>query len=284
MRLDGHIHIQEGKPDPNGLLWHLDRAGFQGGLLISLPPSSFDWLASPRPYQERLDNLLNWTNVSPFLYPFFWIDPTEAEAELQVEAAIELGVAGFKVICNQFYPGDERALALFKIIADRGKPILFHSGILWDGQVSSRFNRPAGFEALLEVAGLVFSLAHIGWPWTDELIAVYGKFLNAYDRNASLSVEMFIDVTPGTPPIYRQEALTRLFTVGYDVRNNVIFGSDCEATAYNNQWTQQWIDRDCRIYAEIGLQDDTVQSVFGNNLIRFLSTERAHHHALRPGQ
>jgi predicted TIM-barrel fold metal-dependent hydrolase len=284
MRLDGHIHIQEGKPDAPGLLRRLDQAGFQGGLLISLPPSSFAWLASPKPYQERLENLLSWTNSSPFLYPFFWVDPTEADAERQVEAAIELGAAGFKVICNHFYPGDERALALFRIIAGKRKPILFHSGILWDGQVSSCFNRPEGFEVLIEVEGLVFSLAHIGWPWTDELIAVYGKFLNAFDRNASLAVEMFIDVTPGTPIIYRQEALTRLFTVGYDVQNNVIFGTDCQATAYNTQWARQWVDQDCSIYAEIGLQDDPVQSVFGNNLIRFINTERVKHDALRPGQ
>lgn len=28
---------------------------------------------------------------------------------------------------------------------------------------------------------------------------------------------MFLDLTPGTPEIYRRDLLTKLFTIGYDV-------------------------------------------------------------------
>ena len=69
-----------------------------------------------------------------------------------------------------------------------------------------------------------FSLAHISWPWCDELIAAYGKILNASASRADYRGEMFVDITPGTPTIYRREALTKLFTVGYDIQDNVIFG------------------------------------------------------------
>ena len=63
-------------------------------------------------------------------------------------------------------------MEVFRTISQADRPILFHSGILWDGKPSGPYNHPAGFESLLEVDGLRFCLAHISWPWCDELIAV----------------------------------------------------------------------------------------------------------------
>ena len=74
---------------------------------------------------------------------------------------------------------------------------------MWDGKPSGPYNRPVGFESLLEVQGLRFCMAHVSWPWCDELVAVYGKVLNGYTNRRDLTVEMFVDITPGTPPIYR---------------------------------------------------------------------------------
>jgi hypothetical protein len=103
--------------------------------------------------------------------------------------------------------------------------MLFHSGILYDGRDTSRYNRPAEFECLLDVPGLRFAMAHISWPWCDEMIALYGKFQAAHGSRADVP-ELFIDTTPGTPAIYRRDALTKVFTVGFDVKHNVLFGSD----------------------------------------------------------
>ena len=104
-------------------------------------------------------------------------------AEDQIVMAAEKSIMGFKVICDRYFPGDKRAMEIFRIIAKTKRPILFHSGILWDGKPSSQYNRPSEFESLLEINHLRFSLAHISWPWCDELIAVYEKFLNAYAGN-----------------------------------------------------------------------------------------------------
>jgi predicted TIM-barrel fold metal-dependent hydrolase len=269
MILDGHIHIGRGKRDRAELIRRLQAAGVDGGVLISLPPDTFAE-GTPLTAQERLDDLFFWCEAGPNLYPFYWIDPLAEDAIEQVTMAVERGVAGFKVICDRHYPGHERAIETFKAIAQTDRPLLFHSGILWDGKPSAQYNRPGGFEALLEVDGLRFSLAHISWPWCDELIAVYGKFLNAYTRRPDLSVEMFIDTTPGTPPIYRREALIKLFTVGYDVVHNVIFGSDSNANEYNVAWTREWICRDQEILEQLGLEPETLDGIFAENLKRFL--------------
>lgn len=284
--LDGHMHIGDGRKTPASLAGRLKEAGIEGGVVISRPPAAFPDIAAPMPATERLDDVLGFAEGAGNLYPLFWIDPMEEGALRQVAEAVERGVRGFKVICHDYDTGDPRAMKVFRAIAERGKPILFHSGILWDGKPSSTFNRPARFEALLEIEGLKFSLAHIGWPWCDELIAVYGKFLNAYTRRPDRGVEMFVDVTPGTPPVYRRDALTKLFTVGYDVENNVIFGSDCEVHDYNVEWVRSWIARDNQIYRSIGLNGDILEKIYCENLLRLLgiSSRKVTHKRLMPAE
>ena len=195
--LDGHIHINEYLDDYSPFHARLREAGIEGGIVLSLPPESSGEGDPATTPAGRLEGLMRCAAPNPNVYPFFWIDPTCGDAADQVELAIEAGVSGFKVICHDFFPGDPRALSTFRSIAAADKPIMFHSGILWDGTPSSKYNRPVEFEALIDVEGLRFSLAHISWPWCDELIAVYGKFLAAKDRD----VELYVDTTPGTPRI-----------------------------------------------------------------------------------
>jgi predicted TIM-barrel fold metal-dependent hydrolase len=265
--LDGHIHIWDGPRDREGFERCLYAGGIDGGVILSLPPSGSGNASRDHPPAERLDDLFFWCEGRDHLYPFYWIDPIMPDAIAQVTMAVERGVMGFKVACDRYEPGDPRAMQTFRAVAQAGRPILFHSGILWDGKPSSMYNRPAAFEVLLEVEGLRFCLAHIGWPWCDEMIAVYGKFWNALTRSPGLSAEMFIDITPGTPPIYRRDALTKLFGVGYDVEHNVIFGSDCSTSAYN---VDEWLDRDAEILQELGITQETWDGLYGNNLLRFL--------------
>lgn len=270
MILDGHIHIRDLAQDRNGFLQHLGRAGVQGGIVISLPPSAFPAVAPSLPPLARMNNVLFWCAATEHFYPFYWIDPMEADAADQVAMAVDKGAMGFKIICDRYFPGDKRAIEIFTAIAKTNRPILFHSGILWDGKPSSPYNRPSEFEVLLMVKGLRFSLAHISWPWCDELIAVYGKFLNAYMSDPDSSVEMFIDTTPGTPPIYRRDALTKLFTVGYDIENNIIFGSDSSVNQYNVEWIKQWIRRDNKIFKGLGFGKKVLDKIYAENLKRFL--------------
>jgi predicted TIM-barrel fold metal-dependent hydrolase len=270
MILDGHIHITDDSCNPEQLLAKLREANIDGGVLISLPPSAFSEVARPASSAARLRHVLSWCEGRRTLYPFYWIDPLEPDAADQVAAAVEQGIMGFKVICDRYLPGDDRAMSVFHAIAAAARPILFHAGILWDGKPSSCYNRPVGFESLLLVRGLRFSLAHLAWPWCDELLAVYGKFQNAWTRTPDLSVEMFIDTTPGTPPLYRRDVLTRLFTIGYDVADNVIFGSDGSASRYHVEWARQWLETDAGIFSELGLSKDVLEGVYSANLRRFL--------------
>lgn len=286
MILDGHIHIEGDMESRSLFLERIAEAGVGGGLVISQSPNCFRPGAAPgdiRSAEKRLDGLFSRVSGVPGLYPFFWIDPTEADAEEQVDMACARGVLGFKVICDHYYPYEDRLMSVFRRIGAVGKPILFHSGILWDGKFSSLYNRPANFEALIGVEGLRFSLAHASWPWCDECIALYGKFQNAHTGGGA-GAEMFIDITPGTPEIYRRELLTKLFTVGYDVENNIVFGVDCLFDDYKSTWAKKWIEIDNRIYKDLNLSNQVVDKVFAGNLLRFIgiSKEKVIHRGLTP--
>ena len=270
MILDGHIHLLSGTDDRSLFRRKLRQTGIDGGIVMSLPPPSFPHLAPRTAASVRLAGIMDWCQGAETLYPFFWIDPIEPTALRQVADAVRCGIQGFKVITDRFDPGDPRAMKIYRAIAKANRPILFHSGILWDGKPSSTHTRPLNFEALMEVDGLRFALAHIGWPWCEELIAVYGKLLNAQNLRPEMAAEMFIDMTPGTPPLQREAALTLLFKIGYDVASNVFFGSDCRGGAYQGVWVKEWIRRDNQIFRKLGLEADVVRRIYADNLLRFI--------------
>jgi len=270
-RYDSHIHVMRGAPDPERFVKALTSAGIVGGCVFSTRPDGWDMNTFPLPDPEKaMDDVIAWCSASPTLYPFYWIDPGREDALALVDKAIEKGIYGFKVIRSDAPPCAGRALEVYCRIAAAGKPLTFHSGILWDGCASSDNFRPAKWEPLLEVPHLRFALAHVSWPWTDECIAVYGKMLNAMVRRGENVPEMFIDTTPGTPKIYRREVLSRLYGVGYDVKDHVQFGADCGTDGYNVSWVRDWMRTDDAIYDEIGLDAEARDSIYRKSLERFL--------------
>lgn len=273
--LDSHIHMETDANCGKGhgeareqFLSNAANAGVSGGIIISPDPTKPE---NGKP-DSRLNRVLDFCRDSESLFPFLWIDPTADGVLEQIEEAAERGIDGFKIICSGFFPNSKAVISACTRAAELSKPVLFHSGILWDGKDSSRYNRPGEFEALIEIPKLRFCLAHISWPWTDECIAVYGKFSNSLALRADLSCEMFIDITPGTPRIYRRDALEKLFGSDYQVKYNLMFGSDCSAEGYNYKWSHEWITRDTELIRQFvpGDYKDTMEHIYSKNLLRFI--------------
>ena len=200
---DMHVHAKNTPADPQGLLARLAEAGMYGACIFSHCPRQFVLGTPGISFEERMAELKAWTKgYEDRLFPVLWVHPDEENVIENIRRAADEGVAAFKIICNNFYIYEEKPMAMLREMARLGKPVFFHSGILWDGQVSSAYNRPLNWEALLKIEGLRFSMGHCSWPWIDECIALYGKFLNAMIKGNT--AEMFFDTTPGTPAVRKK--------------------------------------------------------------------------------
>lgn len=266
--LDAHIHARKKEPNPNQLLCEMEMAGVNGGCVFSTRPLEVNRLTGLN-FKDRLNEVIAWTEKHPDkLFPVLWIHPDEFNVISKIKTAVNAGVVAFKIICTDFYPYERRCMKVLDKIADNNKSVFFHSGILWDGANSSKYNCPLNFESLIEIDNLKFSMGHCAWPWTDECIALYGKFLNGITTGRT--AEMFFDLTPGTPETYREDLFVKLFNSGYDVPNNILFGTDNNASGYAQKWSAKWIEIDNKIYEKLGVKEKILNKIYCDNLLRFI--------------
>lgn len=234
---DCHIHFMPmvaENDQAEDFLKKASEANLTGGTIMSRPPASF----RPDPdhdqhWQSRLEHILTFCSKTPSFHPFFWLDPTEKDVYTQISTAAEMGVSGFKCICNQYAPAS--CLKQFSAIAETGLPIHFHCGILFDHYVSGEFLRPLAFESLLEVRNLKFALAHVGNPWFDECILLYAKFRAAMNNvPGARKVHMYLDLTPGVTRLRRPDLFRMLFLSGYTCAwDDILWGTDSRVGVYN---------------------------------------------------
>lgn len=275
MRIDLHVHHRPGVTTTgHEMVQNMNAAGIDAAVVLTEGPTVAvnGRLLSP---VERIQRTLDFIGGEKALMPFYFINPTDSDAVKQVDLAIEMGCMGFKIICHDHMPNDPRAIPTYYKIAEVNKPLLFHSGILYDGSnASGNYNRPCNFEVLLSIPRLRFALAHISWPWTDECIAVFGKFQNYLSKAGTENApEMFVDTTPGTPPRYRRDALAKLLDM-HNAQNQIIWGTDCD-TDYSTEYAQSIRARDEGIYQELGLDNAFLDKLYHQNFMRFLTGQTA---------
>lgn len=271
---DTHIHIDNfATPEPKRLLDSMDQNQVDKLGLLAEEPAYYekDLHKLQKHNEDRLTRLMQWCNGSDNrLLPIYFLNPTERDAVEQAERAVDAGAIGFKVICDTHYPGDERAMPVYQRIADMGKSILFHTGILWDWGDNGNYNRPCNWECMMDVENIKFAMAHISWPWTDECIAVYGKFASMTWHPSYRNQKMYIDMTPGTPEIYRQKVLCHLHDVDYnDMTDRLLFGTDCFTGEFNAKDVVDLAKSDTEKLLKAGYTQETVDKILYHNAMEF---------------
>ena len=270
---DCHIHLMpEGKDTPEMFRAKAKESGISGGIIFSMPPeTTYLWnREQPMNWKERIAHVLDFCSKLENYYPFHWIDPTQADAIEQIEYARNAGIKGFKVLCNRYMPAD--GLNTYRKMAELDMPLLFHSGILWDGgDPSANLNRPGNFECMLEVPRIRFALAHVSWPWTDECTALFGKFANTHIINKDAAV-MYIDSSPGAADFYRDDIFKKLVLNRYGIEDKLLFGIDRSADAYDVRWAKFVIESDRRIFERLQEQYGNYEGYMWEGLEK-LSTE-----------
>jgi len=214
-----------------------------------------------------------------------WVAPTiEGVVELVEEAHDAMGIKAVKLIPNGWFPYEERFFALYEKARDLSMPILFHTGILWSWGDTSRFCRPVYLEALQQFEGLRFAMAHVAWPWTDECIATAQKFQVTNKLAGHTERQAVVDLTPGTPDIYRADVLRKV--VSETDPKLIIWGTDfytgrSDPAAWGEDgkaqesvaYPHERVESDAAILKSAGLDEAGIADVFFGNAMRFYGLE-----------
>jgi predicted TIM-barrel fold metal-dependent hydrolase len=274
MAIDVHVHTRGGEQGGK-ILKAMDEAGLERLVLFAVPPHRGrpEGESPPKDAHKRsIDDMVRMVAPDPErLVGFAWIEPTLPDAEEAIDYAFgEKNLRGVKMIPNHWYAADERAQACYQKIEQYGKPMLFHTGILWGQSDTSQYCRPAYFEIMLRYPGIRFAMAHMSWPWTDECFAVCGKFRAAVRRDEGREWTSFVDITTGAPRIWKVDALRKAFAYLGD--EQIVYGSDC-FQAENADDLRRHLAEDRSILRDAGASPETMERVLSTNALRWLGMD-----------
>ena len=97
------------------------------------------------------------------------------------------------------------------------------------------------------------------------------------ERYAENRGAMYFDITPGTPPIFRRDALRWMYMCGFNMKHRVLWGTDCRSN-FDPEYAKFWASLDKKIMAEISA-DPNIYRVPGQDLYDYsdiweLATEK----------
>ncbi|MDB5999209.1 MAG: hypothetical protein JWP52_908 [Rhizobacter sp.] len=211
MIIDAHVHCS-GQERTTEVLQSLDDAGIDMAVLLAPFLSEGFSLDDPQSLVRANEHVASLVRgEEDRLVGFAVVDPRDPNAPQLLRHAVQtLGLRGCKMVPTGWYPYDREVQPVFAVAHELEIPLLFHSGIFIDGR-NGRFCRPTFFEALRDFPGLRVTLAHLGWPWTDEAIAVgLIDLIHGVPHN---DVMFRFDLSFGPPPPYRLETLSKALQV-----------------------------------------------------------------------
>lgn len=268
---DCHCHARGNETADQVLRW-MDDARIDRINLFARYPGPVDGQYRRDDAHESIDHIAQIQAADPDrIYGLIWAEPRTPGMVEEIEYGIvEKGLRGIKMIPRHWSPTDEMLFPIYEKMQALRKPIQFHSGILYGFEDSSRFCQPVLYEVLVNFPGLRFSLAHIGWPWVDECIAVFGRFRAAVGYQTA-NCQMWVDTCRGTPDAWREEALRK--TIPFCGSEHVMFGVDATpATLVGNAPVH--VAKDLALLRDIiGLSETQIDQFFWGACEAFYSPQ-----------
>ena len=190
--LDAHTHLSgsEFGETPDNIIQTLDVCGVDKAFVFAPLLDVRSWklinddLSDIRSHNDYCAGI---ASADPQrLFGFCVVDPSPGLAggssaravDLMIEEVSrcyhDLGLRGVKMVPHGWYPDDQDVMRLYDTIAELGMYAVFHAGIFLDGR-EGKFCRPAFYEGIHQVPEMRAQLAHIGWPWVDECVAVLAQ-------------------------------------------------------------------------------------------------------------
>ncbi len=119
------------------------------------------------------------------LIGFAGIDPSEPKAAIEelARAQTEWGMAGVAVApaAQDVHPSHSQSMLVYAEAARRKMPVMFHPGITLGRATKLAYAHPLLLdEVARELPDLRIVIAHMGFPWFDETIALVARHPNVY--------------------------------------------------------------------------------------------------------
>ena len=194
---------------------------------------------------------------------FAAIDPWQSMLAVdELERSVkDLGLKGLKLhpIQQAFHPNDEQFYPLYQKCADLKVPVLFHCGMAasgWGmpggGGLKLKYSAPIpGMDDVAaDFPNLTVIMAHPGWPWIDQQIAVALHKPNVY-----------LDLSGWLPRYIPNQLITEANT---RLQDKVLFGSDYPFIT-PERWLRDWV--------KLPISDDVRKKILIDNAKKILSID-----------
>lgn len=194
---------------------------------------------------------------------FASVDPRQEEAAARLRGAFEtLGLMGLKLNLSHLnmYPDDQRLTPIYELCQEMDKPVMFHSGFSWEPDSPSKYGRPILYEDVaVACPKLRFCLAHLGWPWVEELTMLLLKYPNVYTDTATV----FMD----SPANYYEQIFMKNMAPGWlqnNLMDKVMFGSNLPR--FRQARAKEGLEK-------LDIRPDVLEKILGGNAKVFLGME-----------
>lgn len=193
---------------------HLRESGVDAAVVVNMD-ASFRW--STRLSNERMVELLG--EHRGFFKAFAGVDPRLGKMAVgDLRRAFEpLGCLGLKVhpSYQEVYPNDRELMyPLYEVCLEFDAPVLFHTGSTRLYPAPIKYSQPIHLdEVAIDFPRLKIVMAHWGWPWVEETLAILWRNEN-----------MYVDLS-GHFPRHLPAIVWHYMQIA-DLRHRFFFGSD----------------------------------------------------------
>jgi uncharacterized protein len=219
--LDAHTHLtgMEGE-SAESILECMDFCGIEKVFLFApmldvqaheITSDSLDDIRAHNEYcadicSKAPERLLGFCTLNPL--PDLADGDLDRAVDLMIEEAErcyhELGLRGAReLVPSQWYPHDPALFSLWRALTKLGMYTVFHTGIFYDGRQST-YCRPVYFECVRQAPEFKGHLAHVGWRWYDECVAVMSVTTGVFGQDPA-DWDLRVDLSFGPPTDWQLE-------------------------------------------------------------------------------
>ena len=244
-------------PQPlSTLLGEMDECGIEKSVL--LPINCERSLGSKMPSNSEIANLVS--SEEKRLIGFASVDPSTGESAISdlQESHDALGLKGLKLnpAMQAFDPTGSETLETYKEAEKLEMPILVHTGLTFSNRFSIKFNHPSIYDDIARKhPKLKLCLAHMGWPWVLDAVAVTVRNPNVYLDTAGTFA--------GTPTETMRQITSLISTrvIENTLGDRLIFGSDYPRIEMNKMFNA---------VSTLPLRQDVLEAILHDNALAFL--------------